>query len=433
MKNLAEKIFRRALAAVDVRTALENKVERDGSSLQICGERFDLHAYRKIFAIALGKAAFAMAEGLQHVLAPDFSLHGVLVIPDVPPHALPGWRIIRAGHPVPTAESFEAGRAILELLQEAGEDTLVFFLLSGGGSSLVELPLDPGATLAEFQELHGILVTCGAPIEEINSIRKHLSAVKGGRLALAAPRATKITLAITDVPEAHESALASGPTLPDPTTLADVAQIARRYALAEKVPPRVRRLFEPSSLRETPKPDDLAFERSRFMLLLGMHDLFHNTHHAAEAEGFLCVCDNSTDNWPIDRAADELLGQLYAMRKSNPGHRVAVIADGEVSSPVTGDGMGGRNSAFVLACVPKIAGKNVVVLSAGTDGVDGNSPAAGAIADGQTLARAQAMGLDPAAYFRRSDAYSFFNALGDAIHTGPTGNNLRDLRLLLHF
>lgn len=221
--------------------------------------------------------------------------------------------------------------------------------------------------------------------------------------------------------------------MPDPTTLADVAQIARRYALAEKVPPRVRRLFEPSSLRETPKPDDLAFERSRFMLLLGMHDLFHNTHHAAEAEGFLCVCDNSTDNWPIDRAADELLGQLYAMRKSNPGHRVAVIADGEVSSPVTGDGMGGRNSAFVLACVPKIAGKNVVVLSAGTDGVDGNSPAAGAIADGQTLARAQAMGLDPAAYFRRSDAYSFFNALGDAIHTGPTGNNLRDLRLLLHF
>jgi len=433
VKHLAEMIFRRALAAVDVRTAFENKVERDGSYLQIRGERFDLHAYREIFAIAIGKAASAMAEGLQRVLAPDFSLRGVLVVPNIPPHALPEWKIIRAGHPVPTAESFEAARAILELLQEAGKDTLVFFLLSGGGSSLVELPLDPGVTLADFQELHRVLVTCGAPIEEINAVRKHLSAVKGGRLALAAPNATKITLAITDVPEGHESALASGPTLPDPTTLADVAQIARRYALAEKLPSSVRRLFEPGSLRETPKAGDPAFQRARFMLLLGMHDLFHNTHHAAEAEGFLCVCDNSTDNWPIDRATDELLGQLDAMRKSASGRRVAVIADGEVSSPVTGDGIGGRNSAFVLACVPKIAGKNIVVLSAGTDGVDGNSPAAGAIADGQTLVRAQAMGLDPAAYLRRSDAYSFFNALGDAIHTGPTGNNLRDLRLLLHF
>jgi glycerate 2-kinase len=145
----------------------------------------------------------------------------------------------------------------------------------------------------------------------------------------------------------------------------------------------------------------------------------------------MTICDNSTDDWPIARAADHLLRQLAHLRDANPGRRVAVIADGEVSSPVTGDGIGGRNAAFVLDCVPKIAGRRITVLSAGTDGIDGSSPAAGAVADGETLGRALAMGLDAADYQRRSDSYSFFKELGDAIVTGPTGNNLRDLRILI--
>jgi len=157
----------------------------------------------------------------------------------------------------------------------------------------------------------------------------------------------------------------------------------------------------------------------------------HNAHRAAESRGFICACDNATDNWPIERAADFLLADLEKLRQANPGKPVAVIADGEVSSPVAGNGVGGRNSAFVLACVPKIEGKKIAVLSAGTDGLDGNSPAAGAVADGQTLGCARALGLDPADFGRRSDAYSFFSKLGDAVVTGPTGNNLRDLRLLL--
>jgi hydroxypyruvate reductase len=182
---------------------------------------------------------------------------------------------------------------------------------------------------------------------------------------------------------------------------------------------------------ETPKSGDAAFSNAHFELLLGMDDLFHPAHHAAEAKGFIACCDNSTDDWPVEKAADYLLEQLEELQKMHRGHRVALIADGEVSSPVTGKGIGGRNSAFVLSCVKKIAGKNIAVLSAGTDGIDGNSPGAGAVADGETLERAQAVGLNPRFMFRSSDAYVFFARLGDAIVTGPTGNNLRDLRILV--
>jgi len=165
--------------------------------------------------------------------------------------------------------------------------------------------------------------------------------------------------------------------------------------------------------------------------LLGMDDLFHPAHRSAERNGFISCCDNSTDDWPVEKAADNLLEQLEGLCQTHAGQRVALIADGEVSSPVTGNGVGGRNSAFVLACVEKIAGKKIAVLSAGTDGIDGNSPAAGAVADGETLERARAAGLDPADAFRRGDAFTFFSRLEDAIVTGPTGNNLRDLRILI--
>jgi hydroxypyruvate reductase len=295
----------------------------------------------------------------------------------------------------------------------------------------VEQPLDPKVTLADFEHLHSALVTCGGSIEEINAIRKHLSAPKGGRLAAAAPKATKITLAISDVPVGQESALASGPTLPDPSTIRDAEAVARKYSLIEKLPASLKAAFENHALAETPKEGDPAFARSIFSLVLGQHELMHAAHHACEAEGYVCVCDNSTDNWPLEKAADYLLALLEFQKRENPGRPVAVLADGELSSPVTGDGIGGRNSAFVLASVPKIAGKNITVLSAGTDGIDGNSPAAGSVADGETAARAAAARLDPADFLKRSDAYGFFARFDDAIVTGPTGNNLRDLRILL--
>jgi hydroxypyruvate reductase len=431
MKDIVRRIFRETLAAIDVPAAIEKALDRSGSRISAGGATIDLCDYGEIVAIALGKAAFAMAEGLAGVLAPDYSPDGILVVPSAPQRPLRGWETFVGGHPVPNEESFAAGRAILDRLSRCGEHTLVFFLISGGGSALVEQPLDPTLTLGDFQKLYSALVTCGASIEQINVIRKHLSATKGGRLAAAAPHSMKVTLAISDVPPGEESALASGPTLPDPSTTRDAARIAHEFRLIENFPSGLRSAFERDLLTETPKADDAAFAKSHFELLLGSHELLHFAHRACEAEGCICLCDNLTDNWPIEKAANHLIAQLESQKKANPGRPVAVLADGEVSSPVTGNGVGGRNSAFVLACVGKIAGRPVTVLSAGTDGIDGNSPAAGAVADGETLARAQAAGLDPAAFMRRSDAYSFFDRLGDAIVTGPTGNNLRDLRILL--
>ncbi len=435
LKQTALQMFRHTLAAIDIPATMLRKLAREGSHIRVGGATIDLASFERIRAVAIGKASVAMACGLAEMLSPAFRAEGIVVSPSLAKSAPPGFRAIVAGHPVPNAGSFTAGHAILDLLATTNERTLIFFLLSvlsGGGSALVEQPLDAAVGLADMQALNRLLVTCGASIDEMNTVRKHFSAVKGGRLAVAASAAMKITLGVTDVPDGRESALASGPTLPDPTTVSDACSVIQRYALLTKLPAPIRARFDrPETMGETPKGDDPAFRHSVFQLLLGRDDLFHPAHRAAEAAGFVTVCDNTTDDWPVERAADFLLAQLADLKRANPGRRAAVIADGEVSSPVTGNGVGGRNSAFVLQCVEKIAGQPIAVLSAGTDGIDGSSPAAGAVADGGTSARARALGLDANDYFRRSDSYTFFQKLSDAIEIGPTGNNLRDLRILL--
>jgi glycerate 2-kinase len=431
LKQLALRIFHETLAAIDIPAIMQRKLQRKGAQLVCDGQTFDLRDFQKLRVVAIGKAAHSMVDGLSLVLAPFVRFEGVVSAPTPPKKPLSGLRYFVAGHPVPNTESWRAAEAILALLRECNQKTLVFFLLSGGGSALVELPLDSRQTLEDVRQMFHALVTCGAPIDAMNVVRKHLSAVKGGRLAAAAGDATKMTLAVTDVPSGKESALASGPTLPDPTTIADAKRVIMEYSLSAKFPPALRRWLDEGKMPETPKADAPAFRNSHFSLLLGMDDLFHPAHHTAEAHGFICCCDNSTDDWPVEKAADNLLEQLEGLRQTHSGQHVALIADGEVSSVVTGNGVGGRNSAFVLACVEKIAGKKIAVLSAGTDGIDGNSPAAGAVADGETLARARAASIDPAEAFRRSDAFTFFSRLEDAIVTGPTGNNLRDLRILI--
>jgi glycerate 2-kinase len=433
LKSAAREIFQQTLAGIDIAETLCRKLARQGSHIHCSGKHFDLAHYKQINIIALGKASPAMAEALTTILVPEFPASGILVASAPPPRPLNNFQTFVAGHPVPNEQSFAAARAILQMLHKSDSaDTLFFFLLSGGGSSLVELPLDPQIPLADFQALHRALVGCGAPIDAINSVRKHLSAVKGGRLAAAAPHAMKITLAVTDVPEGRESALASGPTLPDPSTIADAQRVIEEYSLREKLPASIASRFTtPNELAETPKPHDPAFLNAHFEIILGMHDLFHHAHIASESASFLTICDNTTDDWPIPRATEFLLTDLARLSKEHPGQPVAIIADGEVSSPVVGNGIGGRNSAFVLDCVSRIAGQRVAVLSVGTDGIDGISPAAGAVADGETLARAVTAKMDPKEFAQRSDSYNFFHALGDAIITGPTGNNLRDLRILL--
>ena len=439
LKQIALRIFHDTIAAIDISAAMHRKLLVRANRF-CCGDtEIDLSAFARIYVVALGKASHAMVAGLRELLPTGLAFEGIVVAP----HGAPqdgastvsmnggGLRYFAAGHPAPNQESWAAAQAILDLLKGCDERTLVFFLLSGGGSALMELPLNPAQTLADVQAVHHALVTCGGPIDGINTVRKHLSAVKGGRLTVAAGAATKITLAVSDVPLGKESALASGPTIADPTTLTNFARVVREYELEEKFPETVKKWLAAGKMPETPKESHAAFANAHFFLMLGMDDLFHPTHKFAEAAGCVACCDNATDDWPVEKAAEYLLKQLADLRAAHPVRRVAVIADGEVSSPVSGSGVGGRNAAFVLACARRIAGKNIAVLSCGTDGIDGNSPAAGAVADGETVSRGLSLGMEAGDYFLRSDAFSYFAALGDAVITGPTGNNLRDLRILI--
>jgi glycerate 2-kinase len=437
LKQLARQIFHETLAAINIPAAMQRKLWRDGTILH-CGDELvvELGGFSRVCVVAIGKAAHAMVEGLAPVVAgfggsvAGVKLGGIVSAPTPPEKAVDGLRYFVGGHPIPNQASLDAGRAILDELQSCDEQTLVFFLLSGGGSALVELPIDPAATLEDVQGLYSALVTCGAPIADLGKVRRHLSAVKGGRLAAAAGRATKITLAVSDVPARHEAALASGPTIPDPTTIDDAMQVIAKYDLRGRLPRRVCEWIDAGKMIETPKSGEAVFN-AHFSLLLGIVDLFHPAHRAAEGLGFITCCDNSTDDWPVADAAEYLLKQLGEFSAMHGARRVALIADGEVSSPVTGPGIGGRNSAFALACAGRIAGRRIAVLSAGTDGIDGNSFAAGAVADGETLARAGELGMNAGEFFRASDAFTYFARLDDAVVTGPTGNNLRDLRVLL--
>jgi glycerate 2-kinase len=276
-----------------------------------------------------------------------------------------------------------------------------------------------------------VLVHSGAPIAEINTVRKHLSAIKGGRLAATASSTQQVSLLVSDVPEKTPDALASGPTMPDSTTVADCYAVVEKYGLLEQFPDSVRQLFQRHALEETPKPDDLVFHRSRWWPLLSNASLLEAAEEEAQRHGFSVEVDNRCDDWDYVRAADYLLERLRGLRKKSG--RVCLISGGEVTVKVENGGTGGRNQQFALACAPKISGDAITVLSAGTDGIDGNSPAAGAIVDGSSLERARARGVDPSGHLAGFNAYPFFQTLGDLIMTGPTGNNLRDLRVLLAY
>jgi hydroxypyruvate reductase len=305
------------------------------------------------------------------------------------------------------------------------------FMLSGGGSSMVEKPIDDEMSLDDLIATYRALVLSGAPIAEINAIRKHLSSVKGGRLAQAAFQAQQVSLLVSDVPDSAPDALASGPTMPDSTSAEDCYRIAEKYDLLPQFPSSSRELFERRALDETPKSDDRAFYRSRWWTILSNQTAVDQAKAAAEKAGFVVYVDNSCDDWDYERAAEYLLKRLRELRKD--AERVCLISGGEVTVKVRNGGTGGRNQQFALQCAHQIAGENITVLSAGTDGIDGNSPAAGAVVDGSTMMRVQTRGKDVVTALQTFNAYPLFAALGDAIETGPTGNNLRDLRVLLAY
>ena len=425
--RIARQLFFHAIAEASVKRAFERHIGCERGVLRVCEEHFDLHSYGRIFVVSIGKAAHSMARALCDQVGE--SLEGI-VADSVPASSqIRGFRYFTGGHPLPNRESLRAGDAILKSLTGQTPASLVLFLLSGGGSSIVEKPVDDQIRLADLIETYRVLVQSGAPIAEMNAIRKHLSSVKGGRLARAAYPAQQVSILISDVPDHTLDALASGPTMPDATSVEDCYAIAGRYGMLPQLPASVRELFDRQALEETPKSDDPIFHRSRWWPILSNAAAVKIAADEARRLGFTVEVDNRCDDWDYQRTADYLLERLRDMRKRSAC--VCLISGGEVTVRVKNGGIGGRNQQLALAMARQMEGENIVALSAGTDGIDGNSPAAGAIVDGTSLARARAEGLDPDSALAHFDTYLFFQKLDNAIITGPTGNNLRDLRILL--
>jgi glycerate 2-kinase len=429
MRVTARHLFEHALGESSIDRAFERHICCERGVFRVCEDLYDLHSYSRVFVVSIGKAAHTMVNALELQAGDNFE--GIVASSVRPNSQARGFRYFHGGHPTPNQESIRAAEAMLKSLSAQNASSLVIFMLSGGGSSIAEKPIDDEISLADLIETYRVLVHSGAPIAEINAIRKHLSAIKGGRLAQAALPAQQVSILVSDVPDNTPDALASGPTMPDSTSVEDCYAIAAKHRLLEQFSASTRELFQRHALEETPKSDDPAFHRSRWWTVLSNSTLIESCEKEAERHGFTVEVDNSCDDWDYARAADHLLERLAQLRKNS--ERVCLISGGEVTVKVTNGGLGGRNQQFALACAQKIAGKNITVLSAGTDGIDGNSPAAGALVDGTTVERAKSRGLEPAVSLRSFEAYPFFDALGDTIMTGPTGNNLRDLRILLAY
>jgi hydroxypyruvate reductase len=469
LHSTAMEIFTGAVAACNIASAFDRRIRFEGNTLHRLlpdgsgPATINLAAYKRVFVIALGKAAGPMLDTLLVRMKRRKGVRGICCSNQLPKARNWRFRYFESGHPVPNEDSFDAARAALALLRKARKDTLIFFLISGGGSAMFDLPLAPKITLDETIAFHQLLLASGAPIGEVNTLRKHFSAVKGGRLAMAAPEAAKVSLLLPDVPLRSLDALSSGPTSPDHSTVADVRALLVKYNLGPKLPPSIRAFFEREDLPESPgnkgwRPpffsripwtgavpvrrvtsaasmsgEDEAFRDSVFEVLLSSHDLIENARALAEKAGYFTVVDNSCDDWDYANAARYLLERFHALRAVHP--RLCLISVGEVT--VTLDrtpGAGGRNQQFAMACALELenhAGERLTVLSAGSDGIDGNTRSAGAIADPTTVARAHAFGFHLKSSLAAFDACPMFTALGDAVVTGPTGQNLRDLRLLV--
>jgi glycerate 2-kinase len=437
LRTAARSIFAKTMAAVDVREAVRREISLNDGQLRLGRQSLPANKIDRVLIIAMGKAAVPMHAAAAQQLA-TMPCHAIVIAPvETLPSAdhVPESRVVylTGAHPIPTADSFHAADAILRLLSSATERTAVLFLISGGASAMVDQPLDPAITLADVAAFNRALVGSGLPIASMNALRKHLSAVKGGRLAVAATNAAmQCTLLISDVPAALPDAIASGPSLPDSTTIEQSQILFEKLSKLAVVPENIRSFFLADDLPETPKANDPAFTRAHWKVILSSDHLAEAARIAAAAAGFHAVIDNSCDEWEYREAGQYLLNANASFAQQHP--RSCLISVGEVAVTLPPHpGEGGRNSQLALWCATDLArrGQSAAILSAGSDGIDGHSTAAGAVCDATTPARAAAIGLDAQRALDACDSGPLLRAIGDDIITGPTGNNLRDLRLLL--
>jgi glycerate 2-kinase len=423
VRRQALRIFRAALKAAAPAEAVLRHVRLDKDTLIAGGKRYRLPSFRNIYVIGAGKASAQMARAIERLIGARITA-GEINVKDGHGAPLRRIQINECGHPVPDQRGVDGARRIAQIASQATKNDLIVGLVSGGASALLPLPAPP-ITLAEKQKTTRLLLHSGASIHEMNCVRKHISQIKGGQLARLAYPATLLTLILSDVIGDDLDVIGSGPTVPDRSTLADARAIFEKYGIGTKLP---------AAAQETPKPGDRIFAKTHNVIVgsnalavdaaevearrLGFHTLVLSTFLEGEAR-------------EIARVHSAIAKEIRATGRpvKTPA---CVISGGEPTVTIRGKGLGGRNQEFALAAALDIAGlKNVVILSAGTDGTDGPTDAAGAIADGTTLARAQALGLNAPAFLANNDSYRFFEATGDLIKTGPTGTNVADIQLVL--
>jgi len=435
MRQDAVDIFYAGLQAVDPVAAIQRTCRIDGQVFVMKDKRYDLSQYRHVYVIGAGKASAAMASALEDMLG-DIITQGLINVKYGHVRDLEQVELVEAGHPVPDENGLNGADAMLRLAEKAQKDDLVICLISGGASALLPSPA-AGLTLADKQETIRVLLACGAPIHDINTIRKHISRIKGGRLGLACHPATVVALILSDVVGDDLDIIASGPTVPDPGTFQQCMDIVSKYALENLLPKPVMRHLQngaDGNVAETPKPGDVVFKNVRNILIGNNYQALEASSRHAAALGYTplilsSMFEGETKDLALFHAA--VIKEIAASR-----HPVAppacILSGGETTVTLSGKGLGGRNQEFVLASALYLEGlEKFVLLSAGTDGTDGPTDAAGALMDAATLERAKALHLNVGDYLERNDSYHFFQQLEDLFFTGPTHTNVMDLRIIL--
>lgn len=428
-------IFQAGLQAVAPGVAIKTFCQLDEETLTVSGCHYNLNRFEQIFVLGAGKAGASMAKAIEEILGERVS-KGLITVKYDHLEELKKIRIQQAGHPVPDQNGLDGARKIYQLAKSATEKTLVICLISGGGSALMPLPR-AGITLEDKQETTRALLACGATIHEINTIRKHLSAIKGGGLSKAVYPATLITLILSDVVGDDLDSIASGPCVPDPSSFADCQAILVKYSIEDDIPGTVLQYIESGlagNVSETPKAGENFFNKTQNVIVASNFNALLKAKEKATELGYNTLLLSSMIEGETRMvAANHIAIAQEIQAHSQPLQPPAcLLSGGETTVKLKGTGKGGRSQEFTLAAAIKMAGmKNITVLCAGTDGSDGPTDAAGALADGTTVERAKAAELDPQQYLENNDSYNFFDRLGDLYKTGPTNTNVMDLRIIL--
>ena len=432
-RRITINLLNTALVAVDPRLLVKNALKMKKGSIQIGTYSFNLDKVSGVFVVGAGKATGRMAEATEELLK-DYITDGLIIVPEktVNEYSLDVIQVQEGGHPVPTQSSIDATKQLLEMISNSPTASLTLTLFSGGGSALLTLP-SPGITLKNLQHTNELLLRSGMSIHKVNTVRKHLSQVKGGLLANHIHPRRHIGLLLSDIPSEQLDMIASGPTLPDPSRFSDVYNLLEEQKLWNQLPTSVQHHISAGvqkKITETPKPNNPIFGQSIHLLIGSNQDACNAVQELAKREKFGTRI-LTTNCQGEARVVGDQLGQLARQIISHPQPQVVIVGS-ETTVTVHHEGLGGRNTELVTAALPHLQGvKGLVIASLATDGIDGPTDAAGAIADGDSYHRAQTLGQSPTTSLEAHSTYDFFQALDDLLITGPTNTNVRDITLIL--